>query len=244
VRDVNLPDEAKVQKSQMLIKEWEFTNTGTEAWGDDFKLALIRDSRALSVATEYPVPEAKPGQTVTVSAVLQIPKNAGHYEAYFKMADGKGNHFGDRVWVKLNVESATIDEPTVDVKSDEAKDLPQVSSDESDEVKDLPQVSSTPSDPSTDERQVPSASVPDQKVAKVTVEDVPDDDYTVVSAEVSMPSAPAEAPKEPEQPPFPYPEQMTLLISMGFVDKELNAKALMSCDGDVEQVVSNLIGSA
>lgn len=113
IRDVNFEDGTTVGPRESLVKQWEFKNVGDAPWPAGSKIVLTRDTKALSTREEFPLPSAQPGETVTVSAVLQTPTQPGNAEAYFRICDAEGNNFGQRFWVKLVVAVPPGDETKV-----------------------------------------------------------------------------------------------------------------------------------
>jgi hypothetical protein len=237
----------------LLIKEWEVANTGALAWPADCKLVLTRDSRALSMATEYPVPEAAPGQTVRISAVLQIPKRAGPCEAYFQLSDAEGKHFGPRMWVKLLVTAS--DGGHAQPEKEEKKEVvprPPSRSSSSSENEDIVHV--TVEDAAADDEDAfdvvqpmkklrisdpPSSS--SQAVTETTAQVPSSNPSPAASESTTTAQAQAQTQAQAPAPVHAFPAQMANLASMGFVNTEQNAQLLASFGGDLQSTITALL---
>jgi hypothetical protein len=261
VRDCNLEDGAVVLPRQLIVKEWEIENPSRDTpWPEDVKLVLTRDLRALSTAEEFPVPRAAPGEKVTVSAVLQTPTKPGIAEAYFRLADGQGNKFGQRFWVKLVIADSLPDQKcSVSVSYSSSSDSSYVkepstllSSSSSTVVADsLPEqkhhavsVSYSSSPDSSYVQKPEDAKAVVEPVAQAVVEPPPeleplvvDDDFVTVPAVVTPPAAAS------ANAPFPYQAQLEELASMGFMDRAFNKSLLVAHEGNTETVVNVLLNS-
>jgi hypothetical protein len=92
VRDVNFADGSRVFAGQTLVKEWEFVNPeGSPRWPEGAKLVYSEgDKDILGGQEEFPLTLAAPGQKVTVSVSLPIPKNvAGRRKTIFRLVDSE-----------------------------------------------------------------------------------------------------------------------------------------------------------
>lgn len=58
---------------QTLIKTWEVKNQGRVPWPEGTRLIFYGGHRRISAEEEYEVPLAQPGETVEVSAVINVP---------------------------------------------------------------------------------------------------------------------------------------------------------------------------
>jgi len=127
LRDVTLPDGSGVNPGDELVKEWEFENPrDAPNWGFVPKLVFVHGDAALVTEKIVPLEVASlpvvSGQRVIVRARLRIPdlkdlkdkaeegkdkdkrgKSRRRVAAFFRLADDKGNFFGDRCFVILNI---------------------------------------------------------------------------------------------------------------------------------------------
>jgi len=101
LKDVNLPDRSEVETNSTIIKTWAVKNAGTQQWPEGTQLIVVRGDFELSSQEEFPVPLAKAGETVEVSAVLNVPSKHGRYSVYFRLADVDRNVFGPRIWCDI-----------------------------------------------------------------------------------------------------------------------------------------------
>jgi hypothetical protein len=102
VADVTVPDGAQFLPGQTLNKKWSVTNSGTCAWGPDYRLVLI-EGNALGAATELALYPAKPGGAVSLEIPMTAPLEAGIYTGKWRARDPQGQLFGDAVYIKIEV---------------------------------------------------------------------------------------------------------------------------------------------
>jgi transcriptional regulator with XRE-family HTH domain len=87
-----VPDGTRVCRDQEFEKTWEVRNSGQRPWHDRW---LTRQGAAgtpgwLRSPHRAPLPDAVPGEIVTVSMTLQAPSQVGASTAYFKITDDAG----------------------------------------------------------------------------------------------------------------------------------------------------------
>ncbi|WP_327636894.1 NBR1-Ig-like domain-containing protein [Kribbella sp. NBC_00482] len=87
-----VPDGTRVCREQVFEKTWELRNSGERPWHNRW---LTRQGAAgtpgwLRSPPRAPVPDAAPGDIVTVSMTLQAPCQVGASTAYFKLTDEAG----------------------------------------------------------------------------------------------------------------------------------------------------------
>jgi len=224
VRDVNLPDGAKVLPGAVLMKSWEFTNPSTSTWPEGSKLVFVEGSRDLLAATEeFDVPLAVAGQTVEVRCPIQVPSKPGKYVATFQLATKERVPFdGHRCWVELIVSEEEKEHPVEQPKV-EQKAQPKVEQ------------------PKVEQPKVEQPKVEQPKVEQPKAEQKP---------EQPKPEPKPEAPKEQklskqdkvdqairEQ----YKAQLAVLEGMGFANAQLNLYLIHKYKGNIEQTVSWLL---
>jgi len=100
VKDVTLPDRSYYPTDTILQKTWEMKNNGGIEWGDGVELVFLKGNETLALEKRYPVPNAKPEESVQISAMIRTPAVGGRYCAYFRLQKN-GNKFGPRVWVDI-----------------------------------------------------------------------------------------------------------------------------------------------
>ncbi|MEV0795834.1 NBR1-Ig-like domain-containing protein [Kribbella sp. NPDC050459] len=87
-----VPDGTQVCREQVFEKAWMIRNSGERPWHDRW---LTRQGAAgtpgwLRSPNRAPVPDAEPGDIVTVAMSLQAPCQVGASTAYFKLTDEAG----------------------------------------------------------------------------------------------------------------------------------------------------------
>lgn len=104
VADLTLPDGTPVPANERLEKKWSVRNAGETAWTDGTVLVLA-EGLLSGADTTFPVPQAGPGETVEVTAVLHthgLP--ADSHVGVYRLKDADGEAFlGDLLWCKLTV---------------------------------------------------------------------------------------------------------------------------------------------
>jgi hypothetical protein len=73
LKELSLPGRSVVMHGQTLIKTWEVKNQGRVPWPEGTRLIFYGGHRRISAEEEYEVPLAQPGETVEVSAVINVP---------------------------------------------------------------------------------------------------------------------------------------------------------------------------
>jgi len=217
VRDVNLPDGAKVPANAVLLKSWEFTNPSSEAWPEGSKLIFLEGNRELlGEVEEFTVPLAGARQTVEVQCPIQIPSKPGKYQTTFQLANKDREPFeGHRCWVEIIVSQEEKKEFPPSPQPQPEAEKPQVQ----EQVKPQVQEQVKPQVQEQVKPQVPVQSKVDSKVDQ----------------------------KSPKQDPVDealksqYKNQLVTLESMGFSNTQLNLYLIHKYKGNLEQTVSWLI---
>ena len=109
VADLTLPDDTPVPANERLEKKWSVRNSGETVWADGTVLVLA-EGLLSGAETTFSVPQAGPGETVEVTAVLHthgLP--ADSHVGVYRLKDAAGEAFlGDLLWCKLTVMPAQI----------------------------------------------------------------------------------------------------------------------------------------
>lgn len=87
-----VPDGTRVLRDQLIEKTWQLRNSGERPWRERW---LTRQGAAgvagwLRSPARERLPDALPGEVVTVRMMLQAPSQAGASTAYFKVTDDAG----------------------------------------------------------------------------------------------------------------------------------------------------------
>jgi len=107
VRDVSVPDGLEMQLGQRFVKCWRFRNESSHPWPAAVQLLFVgKNSDRLGAFDSMTVPAGAglaPNAEIDVSVPLEAPQQPGRYTAYFRLADGAGKRFGQRVWASVQV---------------------------------------------------------------------------------------------------------------------------------------------
>jgi len=111
VKDVNYTDNSVVDPSADFTKTWRLRNTGSCTWNSSYVI-IFDHGDAMGAPASSLVTNGKvlPGDTVDVSVDMTAPDDAGTYQGFWKLRDGKGSIFGygdasKAFWVKIIVEN-------------------------------------------------------------------------------------------------------------------------------------------
>lgn len=118
IRDVSVPDGAKVAPGKTFTKTWRLRNDGTCTWQSGYTLVFDSGDQMSGPDVAPLASEVPPQQTIDVSATLTAPWEKGAYEGFWKLRSASGVTFGigqRPFWVKIVVpSSATPPPPTVE----------------------------------------------------------------------------------------------------------------------------------
>lgn len=112
VSDVTIADGSVLAPGESFTKTWEFQNTGTCSWNEDYLLTFVSgnamDGETTAIDQDVPV-----GYTGDISVILIAPSTEGTYTGYWRLADENGNAFGQSVYVMIVVsDDAATTTPT------------------------------------------------------------------------------------------------------------------------------------
>jgi len=214
IKDVTIPDGAQVAPSEKITKTWQLVNKGETDFPEGSKLIFLRGDREMSVAEEFPVPLARSGETVDVSALIVTPPTPGRYTAYYQLADKDRNRFGPRLWVDLTVGEQ---------KQGEGKETKAAIP--------TPAISATP-------KIAPAASP-----AASTASPKPVSAQVATPPPISLAAAPDAKKSEEEKLKEKYSEHLNALGKMGFDKVPLNLYLLQTHQGKLQNVVEALLST-
>lgn len=88
VSDVTLPDCARVQPGEAVVKTWRFKNAGSVPW-QGYTLHRIdpQGRNECQTVPDVPIPQTAPGEMVDVSTPVMVPDTTGFCFVRFKMRD-------------------------------------------------------------------------------------------------------------------------------------------------------------
>jgi hypothetical protein len=102
VTDENIPDGTEIYTGESFEKTWEFYNSGTCSWNEDFSLVFIK-GRRMGGTTVYLGDYVYPGEYIEVTVDLTAPSSEGEYVGYWQLLDGNGILFGDKPYIDIEV---------------------------------------------------------------------------------------------------------------------------------------------
>ncbi len=113
ISDVTIPDGTVLAPGESFTKTWEFQNTGSCDWTENYPISFVSSTDMAGDDTEINN-EVLIGDSGEVSVLLVAPETEGTYTGYWRLADEDGNSFGQSVYVMIVVsEDASTLTPTV-----------------------------------------------------------------------------------------------------------------------------------
>lgn len=114
MNDQNMTAPPVLAPGQSFQKAWRVRNTGTCTWNSSYALAYVTGNVPAARMGGTPVfvqGEVLPGQTYDFRANLVAPTSPGTYQGFWEMRNGRGQSFGERVWVGIRVPSPATPTP-------------------------------------------------------------------------------------------------------------------------------------
>jgi hypothetical protein len=113
VADVTIPDHTILAPGQVFEKTWSFKNTGTCTWKPGYTITFVKgdvmgNTRAINQTVA-------PQEEINVTVKLIAPHTPKDYSGVWRLANGKGQQFGEFVSVMI-----TVAGPGTEVPSPEA----------------------------------------------------------------------------------------------------------------------------
>jgi hypothetical protein len=94
VRDVTIPDGARLDPRESFHKTWRLRNDGSCTWTADYDLVFLSGYR-LGSQSVVPLPGAvEPGETVDLTVEMAAPRGVGTYAGYWMLRNPEGDLFG------------------------------------------------------------------------------------------------------------------------------------------------------
>jgi uncharacterized protein affecting Mg2+/Co2+ transport len=123
VADVTIPDNTQMNPGQSFTKTWRVQNSGSCAWGADYKFSLVggdaMGAQAITLGQSI-----APGATYEISVPMTAPATAGTVTGNWRMSDAAGSFFGDAVYVTIVVGGAGGGSPTATTGAPTATSTP------------------------------------------------------------------------------------------------------------------------
>ncbi|MDI6695295.1 MAG: transporter substrate-binding domain-containing protein [Anaerolineales bacterium] len=111
VADLNYPDNNMLNPPQVppgvpVQKGWRIRNTGTCTWDNSYVMTYVGANPPNSPVSGNPVAiqgYVAPGQTYDLYVTLTTPWQTGRYQSFWSLRNGKGQYFGNRLWMGMQV---------------------------------------------------------------------------------------------------------------------------------------------
>lgn len=109
ISDVTIADGTVLTPGESFTKTWEFQNTGTCAWTEDYLITFVSGTDMDGETAEIDQ-DVEAGAAGDISVSLIAPSSEGSYTGYWRLADEDGNLFGQSVYVMIVVseDAATL----------------------------------------------------------------------------------------------------------------------------------------
>lgn len=109
--DVTIPDHTILAPGQIFEKTWTFKNTGTCTWKAGYTITFASGDMMRGNARSINQTVA-PQEEVNVTVKLFAPNLPGDYTGVWRLANGKGEKFGEFVSVMISVAGPGTTVPT------------------------------------------------------------------------------------------------------------------------------------
>jgi len=239
VSDVTVPDGTRLAPNEQFNKVWRFVNAGTQAWPKGCKLVHVGgDFDGLQPPRE--LDEVQPNTNVDVSVQMKTPTKPGRFVSFWRFVTPDGSRFGQRCWCDISVvepavasavasasgrTAATTVANAVTQAAPAAETKPHAASSLASSLSPSPTFNSEPvaaaTSPTLPAPSAPSAPAPSPDVSQPAVNPLLSLENSVLGSK--------------------YAEQMRILTVMGFTDLSVNRILLESYDGNIVQVLQELL---
>jgi hypothetical protein len=99
-----VPVLATMGPGQRFEQSWQIRNTGKTRWNAVYRLICVGGNRMGAPAT-IATPACAPGEEVRVTVPFVAPVAPGAHHSVWRMADARGEPFGERLWLVVVVAS-------------------------------------------------------------------------------------------------------------------------------------------
>jgi hypothetical protein len=102
--DLTVPDGTHFNPGTSIEKKWQVQNSGTCNWIDGYTLKFV-GGNALSAAETQKLVTTPNGSEAVIEITFTAPQEPGEYESSWQAFDPHGNAFGDKIFLKIIVNS-------------------------------------------------------------------------------------------------------------------------------------------
>lgn len=102
VEDVTIPDHTVLAPGQVFEKTWKLKNIGKCTWKPGYTITFAKGDM-MQGYTRSINQTVDPEGTVDITIKLYAPRTPGDYTGVWRLANGKGEKFGEFVSVKITV---------------------------------------------------------------------------------------------------------------------------------------------
>ena len=106
VADVTILDHTFIASGGRFDKTWRVRNIGTCAWEAGTQLQFVSGSK-LNGPDSLPVAPVAPNATADITVSMRAPESPGTYTGVWQLIDSKGNFFGQKLTIVIEVPSPT-----------------------------------------------------------------------------------------------------------------------------------------
>jgi len=95
-----------MQPGQRFEQRWRIRNSGNSDWGAGYQLVCVSDKTLGAPSPTFTPPCARGGEII-VSVPFLAPTTPGAYHSVWRMVNPRGETFGERLWLVINVADGT-----------------------------------------------------------------------------------------------------------------------------------------
>ena len=106
IEDVTYPDGTTVWIGEEFIKTWKIENTGTTTWNTGYFLSYWDGEPIMGHPDDQFIfieESVEPNSQISLSVRITAPHTLGTYTNFFRMANDKGQFFGDPINITIEV---------------------------------------------------------------------------------------------------------------------------------------------
>ena len=112
VKDVNFPDNTRVNPGESFVKTWQIKNVGSCTWTTSYTVVFADGDQMGAPAAQPLTGNVAPGETIDISISLKAPNEPGTYRSDFKLRNANNVSFGlgnqnRPFWVQVRVPGST-----------------------------------------------------------------------------------------------------------------------------------------